>query len=160
MAAAKSQDQWSQEDVLTLLQAMKAIIPSPDISEFKATEYHLDWNNLAFKNYSGSMCRQKWMDLTAKQQVRKHRTLEELVLDAEKHVQNLSKSPKNYVEPLRNPLKKPLTPYIRFFLAKRPKYVTQYPNLSTVDLTKVLSKEFRELPAEHKVGQEQNLESD
>lgn len=57
-------DLWSQEDMLTLLETMKTILPSPDSAKYKTTESHLDWNKLAFKSYTGIMCRQKWMEIS------------------------------------------------------------------------------------------------
>lgn len=49
--------------------------------------------------------------------------------------------------------KKPLTPYFRFFMEKRAKYAKLHPEMSNLDLTKILSKKYRELPEKKKVGQ-------
>lgn len=48
--------------------------------------------------------------------------------------------------------KKPLTPYFRFFMEKRAKYAKLHPEMSNLDLTKILSKKYRELPDKKKVG--------
>lgn len=48
--------------------------------------------------------------------------------------------------------KKPLTPYFRFFMEKRAKYAKLHPEMSNLDLTKILSKKYRELPEKKKVG--------
>lgn len=50
--------------------------------------------------------------------------------------------------------KKPLTPYFRFFMEKRAKYAKLHPEMSNLDLTKILSKKYRELPEKKKVGKE------
>lgn len=47
--------------------------------------------------------------------------------------------------------KKPLTPYFRFFMEKRAKYAKLHPEMSNLDLTKILSKKYRELPDKKKV---------
>lgn len=47
--------------------------------------------------------------------------------------------------------KKPLTPYFRFFMEKRAKYAKLHPEMSNLDLTKILSKKYRELPEKKKV---------
>lgn len=48
--------------------------------------------------------------------------------------------------------KKPLTPYFRFFMEKRAKYAKLHPEMSNLDLTKILSKKYKELPEKKKVG--------
>lgn len=47
--------------------------------------------------------------------------------------------------------KKPLTPYFRFFMEKRAKYAKLHPEMSNLDLTKILSKKYKELPDRKKV---------
>lgn len=47
--------------------------------------------------------------------------------------------------------KKPLTPYFRFFMEKRAKYAKIHPEMSNLDLTKILSKKYKELPDKKKV---------
>ncbi|CAH2302674.1 nucleolar transcription factor 1 isoform X1 [Pelobates cultripes] len=146
MTAPKDQEPWSQEDMLTLLKAMKTILPPQDNSKYKTTESHLDWSKLAFKNYSGPMCRKKWIDISM--EVRKFRTLTELILDAQEHVKNPYKGKKLKKHP-EFP-KKPLTPYFRFFMEKRAKYAKLHPEMSNLDLTKILSKKYKELPEKKK----------
>ncbi|XP_075702151.1 nucleolar transcription factor 1-B-like isoform X3 [Rhinoderma darwinii] len=65
MTAPSDQDIWSQEDTLILLKTMKTILPSSDSTKCKTTESRLDWNKLAFKTYTGDMCRQKWVEVTS-----------------------------------------------------------------------------------------------
>ncbi|XP_040291199.1 nucleolar transcription factor 1 isoform X2 [Bufo bufo] len=146
MTAISDQDHWSQEDMLTLLETMKSILPSQDILKFKTTESHLDWNKLAFKNYTGPVCRQKWTEIST--EVRKFRTLSEIIIDAEEHVKNPYKGKKLKKHP-EFP-KKPLTPYFRFFMEKRAKYAKLHPEMSNLDLTKILSKKYKELPEKKK----------
>lgn len=44
-----------------------------------------------------------------------------------------------------------MTPYFRFFMEKRAKYAKLHPEMSNLDLTKILSKKYRELPDKKKV---------
>ncbi|XP_042750863.1 uncharacterized protein LOC122194018, partial [Lagopus leucura] len=148
MTAPKNQDRWSQEDMLTLLECMKNNLPSNDGSKFKTTESHLDWEKVAFKDFSGEMCKMKWMEIS--NEVRKFRTLTELIMDAEEHVKNPYKGKKLKKHP--DFPKKPLTPYFRFFMEKRAKYAKLHPEMSNLDLTKILSKKYKELPEKKKVG--------
>uniref|UniRef100_A0A669Q2U1 Nucleolar transcription factor 1 n=3 Tax=Aves TaxID=8782 RepID=A0A669Q2U1_PHACC len=83
------------------------------------------------------------------QQVRKFRTLTELIMDAEEHVKNPYKGKKLKKHP--DFPKKPLTPYFRFFMEKRAKYAKLHPEMSNLDLTKILSKKYKELPEKKKM---------
>ncbi|XP_054032801.1 nucleolar transcription factor 1 isoform X4 [Melanerpes formicivorus] len=147
MTAPKNQDRWSQEDMLTLLECMRNNLPSNDGSKFKTTESHLDWEKVAFKDFSGEMCKMKWMEIS--NEVRKFRTLTELIMDAEEHVKNPYKGKKLKKHP--DFPKKPLTPYFRFFMEKRAKYAKLHPEMSNLDLTKILSKKYKELPEKKKM---------
>ncbi|KAL7977049.1 hypothetical protein Chor_008998 [Crotalus horridus] len=154
MTAPKNQDRWTQEDMLTLLECMKNNLPSNDGSKFKTTESHLDWDKVAFKDFSGDMCKMKWIEIS--NEVRKFRTLTELIMDAEEHVKNPYKGKKLKVtelKPKKHPdfPKKPLTPYFRFFMEKRAKYAKLHPEMSNLDLTKILSKKYKELPEKKKM---------
>lgn len=53
--------------------------------------------------------------------------------------------------------KKPLTPYFRFFMEKRAKYAKIHPEMSNLDLTKILSKKYKELPDKKKVRSRSHL---
>uniref|UniRef100_A0A2D4M3D6 Nucleolar transcription factor 1 n=1 Tax=Micrurus spixii TaxID=129469 RepID=A0A2D4M3D6_9SAUR len=147
MTAPKNQDRWTQEEMLTLLECMKNNLPSNDGSKFKTTESHLDWDKVAFKDFSGDMCKMKWIEIS--NEVRKFRTLTELIMDAEEHVKNPYKGKKLKKHP--DFPKKPLTPYFRFFMEKRAKYAKLHPEMSNLDLTKILSKKYKELPEKKKM---------
>ncbi|XP_077169784.1 nucleolar transcription factor 1 isoform X3 [Paroedura picta] len=147
MTAPKNQDRWTQEDMLTLLECMKNNLPTNDGSKFKTTESHLDWDKVSFKDFSGDMCKMKWIEIS--NEVRKFRTLTELITDAEEHVKNPYKGKKLKKHP--DFPKKPLTPYFRFFMEKRAKYAKLHPEMSNLDLTKILSKKYKELPEKKKM---------
>ncbi|KAF7239193.1 Nucleolar transcription factor 1 [Varanus komodoensis] len=147
MTAPKNQDRWTQEDMLTLLECMKNNLPSNDGGKFKTTESHLDWDKVSFKDFSGEMCKMKWIEIS--NEVRKFRTLTELIMDAEEHVKNPYKGKKLKKHP--DFPKKPLTPYFRFFMEKRAKYAKLHPEMSNLDLTKILSKKYKELPEKKKM---------
>lgn len=50
--------------MLTLLECMKNNLPSNDSSKFKTTESHMDWEKVAFKDFSGDMCKLKWVEIS------------------------------------------------------------------------------------------------
>uniref|UniRef100_A0A672YMF6 Upstream binding transcription factor n=1 Tax=Sphaeramia orbicularis TaxID=375764 RepID=A0A672YMF6_9TELE len=132
MEAATHDQVWAQDDLLKLLEAMKVALPQKDLTKYKTSESHLDWQKVAFNSYTAEMCKQKWQEVS--KEIRKFRTLTELIFD--KHPDFP---------------KKPLTPYFRFFMEKRAKYAKLHPEMSNLDLTKILSKKYRELPDKKKV---------
>ncbi|KPP71372.1 nucleolar transcription factor 1-like [Scleropages formosus] len=131
-SSAKDQE-WVKDDLLKLLDGMKANLPQNDISKYKTAESHLDW-----------------------EKVRKFRTLSELIVDAQDYIKNPYKG-KNLKKHPDFP-KKPLTPYFRFFMEKRAKYAKLHPEMSNLDLTKILSKKYRELPERKKAKYMQDFQ--
>lgn len=140
-------DEWSREDDLTLLERIKSCLPENDILKYKTMESHFDWEKVSFSCYTGEMCRQEWQKVSM--EVRKYRTMTELIADAMEFVKNPYKGKKLKTHP--DFPKKPLTPYFRFFMEKRAKYAKIHPEMSNLDLTKILSKKYKELPEKKKM---------
>ncbi|XP_072113134.1 nucleolar transcription factor 1-like isoform X5 [Mobula birostris] len=90
--------------------------------------------------------------------IRKYRTLSELLDDAEELVKNPYKGKKLKTHP--DFPKKPLTPYFRFFMEKRAKYAKIHPEMSNLDLTKILSKKYKELPEKKKLKYIQDFQQE
>nr|XP_042138025.1 upstream-binding factor 1-like protein 1 [Peromyscus maniculatus bairdii] len=143
MASLDKDYPWSQEDILKLLECIKKNIPSDDSTSFKKTQEDLDWAKVAFKHFSGKMCKQKWMQLS--HTLRKFRTLSELVLEASEHMKQQSKRKKHPDFP-----KRPLTAYLRFYKEQRAKYSQRYPKYNNSQLAKLLAEKYNQLPAEIK----------
>ncbi|XP_061652981.1 upstream binding transcription factor, like isoform X10 [Phyllopteryx taeniolatus] len=139
-------DEWRQEDCLSLLERIRSLLPDGDAMKYKTTESHFDWDKVGFGNFTGEMCRQKWSKVST--EVRKYRTMTELITDAIEFVKNPYKGKKLKTHP--DFPKKPLTPYFRFFMEKRAKYAKIHPEMSNLDLTKILSKKYKELPDKKK----------
>ncbi|KAG9273954.1 nucleolar transcription factor 1-A-like isoform X1 [Astyanax mexicanus] len=140
-------DVWSKEDCLMLLERIRTLLPDGDAMKYKTTESHFDWEKVGFGNYTGDMCKQKWQKVST--EVRKYRTMTELIVDAIEYVKNPYKGKKLKTHP--DFPKKPLTPYFRFFMEKRAKYAKIHPEMSNLDLTKILSKKYKELPEKKKL---------
>uniref|UniRef100_A0A6Q2YSE9 HMG box domain-containing protein n=1 Tax=Esox lucius TaxID=8010 RepID=A0A6Q2YSE9_ESOLU len=139
-------DAWSKEDCLTLLERIRSLLPDSDAMKYKTTESHFDWEKVCFGSFTGDMCKQKWAKVST--EVRKFRTMTELIVDAIEFVKNPYKGKKLKTHP--DFPKKPLTPYFRFFMEKRAKYAKIHPEMSNLDLTKILSKKYKELPDKKK----------
>ncbi|PNJ16234.1 UBTFL1 isoform 1 [Pongo abelii] len=146
MALPRSQGHWSNTDLLRLLECMQNNLPSDDNSTFSSTQSHMDWGKVAFKNFSGEMCRLKWLEISCS--LRKFSTLKELVLEAKKCVKNTNESQKGRNHP--DFPKRPLTAYIRFFKENWPQYSQMYPGMRSQELTKILSEKYKELPEQMK----------
>ncbi|XP_037537365.1 upstream binding transcription factor, like [Nematolebias whitei] len=144
--AGYGEEQWSKEDCLALLDRIRTLLPEGDTMKYKTTESHFDWDKVGFGQFSGDMCRQKWQKVSS--EVRKYRTMTELIVDATEFVKNPYKGKKLKTHP--DFPKKPLTPYFRFFMEKRAKYAKIHPEMSNLDLTKILSKKYKELPDKKK----------
>ncbi|KAK1173776.1 nucleolar transcription factor 1-A-like isoform X2 [Acipenser oxyrinchus oxyrinchus] len=140
-------EEWSKEDCLTLLDRIRTLLPDVDVTKYKTTESHFDWEKVCFGPFTGDMCKQKWQKVST--EVRKYRTMTELLIDAIEYVKNPYKGKKLKTHP--DFPKKPLTPYFRFFMEKRAKYAKIHPEMSNLDLTKILSKKYKELPEKKKL---------
>ncbi|KAK7877656.1 hypothetical protein WMY93_031668 [Mugilogobius chulae] len=148
VSATSSTDEWSREDCLALLDRIRTQIPDGDSMKYKTTESHFDWSRVSFGRFSPDMCKSKWSKVSA--EVRKYRTMTELLIDAIEFVKNPYKGKKLKTHP--DFPKKPLTPYFRFFMEKRAKYAKIHPEMSNLDLTKILSKKYKELPDRRRSG--------
>ena len=157
---AKCQDDWSKEDIVRLLESMEKNIPSSDGHTFKSTQSVMDWEKVAFKDFSGEMCKLKWLEVSHK--VRKFRTLKELVLAAKENVSNPSKKHKKTQKTQENTRKhkkhaylfqKSLTAYWHISQVMRPQYIQKHPKISNQELTSVLSEEHRKVPEQLRVKQ-------
>ncbi|XP_075702140.1 nucleolar transcription factor 1-B-like [Rhinoderma darwinii] len=156
MTAPSDQDNWPQEDMVILLETMKTILPSSDSTKSKTTESHLDWNKLAFKTYTGDMCRKKWLEITT--EVRKFRTLTEVLEDAEELVRYPYKGKRLKTHP-EFP-RKPLSPYFCFFLEEKASYAKLHPEMSNLDISKNLSKMYKELTDSKKAKYHQDFKNE
>lgn len=110
-------DDWSKEDCLTLLERIRSLLPDGDAMKYKTTESHFDWEKVCFGSFTGDMCRQKWQKVSTEVserhlaltpavhswaratsacvfQVRKYRTMTELIVDAIEFVKNPYKGKK------------------------------------------------------------------
>ncbi|EGW14243.1 upstream-binding factor 1-like protein 1 isoform X1 [Cricetulus griseus] len=146
MASFDKQHHWSERDILKLLECMKNNIPSDDSGAIIKTPDVLDWDKVAFKDFSGEVCKQKWMQIS--HNLSKSGTLSELVLEASE----LIKEPRKTKTVKKHPdfPKRPLTAYLRFYKEQRAKYSKMYPKYNNVQLTKFLAEKYKQLPEEIK----------
>ncbi|KAJ1065901.1 hypothetical protein K5549_012889 [Capra hircus] len=165
MAMPKRQEDWSKEDIVQLLESMEKSIPSSDGHTFKTVQSVMDWGKVAFKDFSGEMCKLKWLEVSHK--LRKFRTLRELVLEAKENASNPSKKHKKTQKTQKNTrkhqkqaylFKKSLTAYRHISQVMRPQYIQKHPKISNQELSRVLSEEHRKVPEQLRVKHSQDLE--
>ncbi|MXR00014.1 hypothetical protein E5288_WYG000721 [Bos mutus] len=161
MVMPKRQDDWSKEDIVQLLESMEKSIPSSDGHTFKTTQSVMDWEKVAFKDFSGEMCKLKWLEVSHK--VRKFRTLKELVLEAKENVSNPSKKTQENTRKHKKHaylFQKSLTAYRHISQVMRPQSIQKHPKISNQELTRVLSEEHRKVPEQLRVKYSQDLEKE
>lgn len=90
---------WSSEDDRELVQKVKSTSKDTDKVSYKTRLKQLNWNNIAFKSYSGDECEKRFQ--THLKRVRRHRNLNEIATDIEANIKKC-------------PLKKPLNSYQLF----------------------------------------------
>lgn len=140
---------WTTEDLSSLISNIAACLPKSDNIKYSTLIEKLDWEKVRFSTYSGSECKEKWMQIMTR--LRRFRTLTDMVVDAKEWLKHPWASYSNSKKQKHPDLpKKPLTPYFRYFLEKREKYSREHPDLSMTDLAKILSKKFQQLPDKKK----------
>ncbi|XP_008562172.1 PREDICTED: putative upstream-binding factor 1-like protein 1 [Galeopterus variegatus] len=145
MVLPRGQDHWSNEDILSLLESMENNLLFNNSHLFKTTQSHLYWEKVAFKDFSGEICKLKWLEISVNL---KFHALKELVLEAKEHIKNTYKS-KNCKKHPDFP-KKPLTAYNHFVKENWPQYSQRNPELTNQELNKLLSEKYKELPKQIK----------
>nr|AFY11222.1 upstream binding transcription factor 1 [Cyprinus carpio] len=140
-------DTWSKEDCLTLLERIRSLLPDGDAMKYKTTESHFDWEKVCF----GRLHR-RHVQTEVGEGV--HPGAEVWDYDrAHSFCHPVTKEPlqrEEIEDTPRLPKETPYT-YFRFFMEKRAKYAKIHPEMSNLDLTKILSKKYKELPEKKKL---------
>ncbi|XP_008702667.2 upstream-binding factor 1-like protein 1 [Ursus maritimus] len=107
----------------------------------------MDWGKVAFEDCSEEMHKLEWLETSY--HMRKFRTLTELVLEAKEHVEKPYRSKRHKKHP--DLPKKLLTTFLCFFKENWSLYSQKYLKLSNLQLTNLLSEEYKELPEQIKL---------
>lgn len=87
---------WSSDDDRELVEKVKSTSASTDKVNYKTRLKQMNWNNIAFKNYTAEDCEKRFTDHL--KSVRRHRNLNEIAVDIEANIKKC-------------PIKKPLNSY-------------------------------------------------
>lgn len=143
------QPQWPQTDLNELFNRIDALIPANDTLCFTTRAERIDWEEVAFKNYSPAECKSVWSEVQKK--IRKYRLLKEVIADARLWVRkpwtNFYGASKHNQHP--DMPRRPLTQYMVYYLEKKDKVAAQHPDLDMTNLSKVIARMYKGLP-EHK----------
>lgn len=91
-----SENEWSITDEFQLVERLKNLSVYTDRIKYSTRMKQIDWNEIAFKNYSGPQCLDQFKKLI--KHARLVRNLHEVVIDIESHLKKV-------------PLKRPLNCY-------------------------------------------------
>nr|CAB3267476.1 Nucleolar transcription factor 1 [Phallusia mammillata] len=136
---------WTKDETNTLLNRMMANLSKSDTQKYTRMLDKLKWDKVAFDAYTAGECKDKWN--TISREVRKYRTLTELLNDAKEYLRDPYKG---QIKKHPDYPKRPLTPYFRFFMEKRDAFASKHKEMTNLEVTAELSKKYRALPAKKK----------
>nr|XP_009857508.1 transcription factor protein isoform X2 [Ciona intestinalis] len=136
---------WNQDTINSLLAKMLSNIPRPDNMKYSSMLDKVSWKDVSFENFTPEQCKMQWNKLS--REIRKFRTLTELVEDVREYIRDPYKG---QIKKHPDYPKRPLTPYFRFFMEKRDSFATQHKDLTNLEVTAELSKIYRSLPQKQK----------
>ncbi|XP_071854546.1 nucleolar transcription factor 1-like isoform X2 [Apostichopus japonicus] len=149
-AAAKVQKvdtPFKMDDRVTLVSNLKLQLPKRDTRSYKSTISKVNWEKVAFKQFSPKECQQEWELIQA--DIRKYKNATEIVTEALDMVNNTTYLPKlSALYP--NMPKKPLTPFFQYYSAKHKSVKEKNPSFSQTKISQVLSEKYKTLPEKKK----------
>ncbi|KAJ8926901.1 hypothetical protein NQ314_020753 [Rhamnusium bicolor] len=142
---------WPEEDLKILVDRMEKCIPDNDVLAFSTRAEKLEWDVVAFKNYTVEECKNTWLLL--QKQIRKFRLLKEVIADAKEWI-NLPKNQKKKATRHPDMPRKPLTAYFIYYLKKKDIFHKAHPGLDAAEISKVLGQEFKSLAPQRRLKYE------
>ncbi|XP_035915264.1 nucleolar transcription factor 1-like isoform X1 [Anopheles stephensi] len=132
--ATDTASNWTADDYRKLVTQLRAVLPRKDQRKSKVMLNKIEWDRVAFDDHSPEETRAVTHEIISK--IRKHRTLGEMLEDVPQQVDKIlaTEKPKN-----------PLSAYNFFIKEKFTIYKNKHAGLSTVEVFKLLSKEFSSL---------------
>lgn len=71
---------WPFADIHTLIESILKVLPKNDHAKYNTAVEKLAWEKIKFDGHSADECKEKWLEVQAKQ--RRFRTLTEMAHDA------------------------------------------------------------------------------
>ncbi|XP_064596736.1 nucleolar transcription factor 1-A-like [Liolophura sinensis] len=140
-------DIWTTDSVKILLERIKTELPKDDKAKYSTQAEKMSWENIKFDHFTAEDCKHKWNAIVLR--LRRFRTMTDLVQDAEEWAKvPWSWFGKKKVHP--DMPRRPLSPYLRFFMEKVPKFRKDYSNLPITSIAKMIAEKFKALSAKKK----------
>ncbi|XP_018571323.1 nucleolar transcription factor 1-A-like [Anoplophora glabripennis] len=142
---------WPEEDLKMLVERMETCIPEHDTLAFGTRVEKLEWDTIAFKEYSVEDCKKTWFLLQKK--IRRFRLLKEVLADAKEWI-SAPKSKKKKTSRHPDMPRKPLTAYFIYYMQKKDSLNKTHAGLDATEISKMLGQEFKNLPPEKRLKYE------
>ncbi|KAJ1527096.1 hypothetical protein ONE63_008636 [Megalurothrips usitatus] len=141
---------WPEADLMELFNRIESVIPSDDSLMYSTRMSHVDWNEVAFNNYTPEECQTVMAEILKK--VRGFRLMKEMISDARQWARKPWTSFYNKKSQSSHPEmpKRPMTQYMLFFMDRKDKVAAAHPNLDMLQVSKAIAAMWNELAPEKK----------
>lgn len=138
---------WTVDNIKTLLESIDQSIANRERGKiWSAGLKTLDWQIVAFENFTAEECCAKWKEIM--QKLRKIKTLAELIADAQCAIDNSDSKVKLIEDPETKLPKRPLPANAIYFAENKKKLIKMNPGISSQDLMKLANVKYKKLPPE------------
>ncbi|KRT81653.1 hypothetical protein AMK59_5477 [Oryctes borbonicus] len=152
---------WPEKDLSELFKRMESAIPEKDTLAYSTRVEKINWDNIAFKNYTGEECKATWQ--LVQKRLRRFRLLNELLQDAKEWTRKpwtnfyggqKTVSNSTLIYPVfivkfqkRHPdmPRRPLSTYMLFYLHKKDKIIVENPGLEMTEISKIITQMYKAL---------------
>lgn len=140
---------WTIDDIRALLESMKKCIEKRERNKIWSVGLKtLDWETVAFKDFTPEECRAKWDQVMEK--LRKIKTLTELIVDAESAMDKSNARVLSLMDSQTKPPKKPASANAMYFADNKDTLKKRNPGLNSRDLMKLANATYRSLSTKNK----------
>ena len=147
--AANLSSKWTFEEENQLLDKVQEYLTNrEDANEGKKPIYikDIEWIKIDSGDHTTEEAQQRFLLISNR--VRKMRTANEILKDMKEH--NTKKKSREKKEITSDIPKKPLTPYFRYYMAKRHGVIERHPEMNLLDVTRKLGSKWKNLSEEKK----------
>ncbi|RWS29705.1 nucleolar transcription factor 1-A-like isoform X2 [Leptotrombidium deliense] len=135
--------EWTTEDLQVLIEAVEHQCPRVDKTKYTSRVAKINWEEVKFKDFTAEECKEKFSQIL--ERLRKFRTLSELIVDAKEWSKKPWTSYNKKHDRHPDLPKKPLTPYLRFYVEKSKALRSKNPTFSMADVTREAASKFKAL---------------
>ncbi|CAG0896551.1 unnamed protein product [Darwinula stevensoni] len=143
-------EEWKDEELLELLEVVLDHVDPSDGRTYSRSFESIQWDEVYLEGRTVEECREKVKEVM--KNVRKHRTMQEILADAKEGIANgslLKKKNKQNDSARKHPdfPKKPLSSYMLYYMDRKVKILQENPGASMIEVTKIIADKFKALSA-------------